>query len=233
MRARRLGRCHIAAGAALLLAACAPATAGTVGGAPIGGVPQPASDFRALERAVLSELNAARTNPAAYAQRLEALLPHYEGLVYRPPGANVGIRTREGTAAVREASAALRATPARPAVDRSPGMSEGARDLVEDHGPRGRLGHTGSDGSSMGDRVNRYGQWLERITESIAYGPAAGAAVIQGLLIDDGVPDRGHRRNLLDPAVRVAGIACGRHATYGTMCVIDLAGGYAERQGGP
>jgi uncharacterized protein YkwD len=52
---------------------------------------------------------------------------------------------------------------------------------------------------------------------------------VQGLLIDDGVADRGHRRNLLDPAVRVAGIACGRHAAYGTMCVIDLAGGYAER----
>lgn len=226
-----MGRRLIAAGAALLVAACAPGTIGTSGAPPGGtaGIPQPASDFPALERAVLSELNAARTNPPAYAQRLDALLPHYEGLVYRPPGATVGIRTREGTAAVREAAAALRATPARPALSRSAGMSEGARDLVEDHGPRGRLGHTGSDGSSMGDRVNRYGQWLERITESISYGPATGAAVIQGLIIDDGVPDRGHRRNLLDPTVRVAGIACGRHATYGTMCVIDLAGGYTER----
>jgi uncharacterized protein YkwD len=191
--------------------------------------PQPASDFPALERAVLSELNAARTDPAAYARRLDALLPHYEGLVYRPPGATVGVRTREGTAAVREAASALRGTAPRPAVGRSPGMSDGARELVADHGPRGRLGHTGSDGSSTGDRVNRHGQWLERLTESISYGPATGAAVVQGLLIDDGVPDRGHRRNLLDPAVRVVGIACGRHATYGTMCVIDLAGGYVER----
>jgi uncharacterized protein YkwD len=43
-------------------------------------------------------------------------------------------------------------------------------------------------------------------------------------VVDDGVKDRAHRKILLDPAFRYAGAACGPHRTFGTMCVIDLAG---------
>ncbi|HYD52508.1 MAG TPA: CAP domain-containing protein, partial [Gemmatimonadaceae bacterium] len=85
------------------------------------------------------------------------------------------------------------------------------------------------DGSSPSVRVNRYGRWDGRLTESIAYGPATPEDVVIDLLVDDGVRDRGHRRNLLDPGVRIAGIACGPHRTYRMMCVIDLAAGYLER----
>jgi uncharacterized protein YkwD len=68
------------------------------------------------------------------------------------------------------------------------------------------------------------------VSENVQYGRAASAhEVIADLVIDDGVPDRGHRRNALDPNVRVAGVACGPHATYGQMCVIVHAGDYAER----
>lgn len=189
----------------------------------------PPGGYAALERDVLAELNAARTNPAGYARRLEALLPYFDGRVLRRPGTGIGITTQEGPAAVREAATALRSTAAMPAVRHSAGMTAGARDHVQDHGPRGALGHTGTDGSSFADRVSRYGRWLGRITESISYGPATGEEVVQGLLIDDAVPDRGHRRNLLDPGARVAGIACGPHARYRVTCVIDLAAGYEER----
>ena len=190
-------------------------------GPPVGG-------YEALEREVLAELNAARTDPSRYASRVEAMIPHFDGLVLRRPGSSVGVSTREGAAAVREAAAALRATQPMGGVARSAGMTAAARDLLQDHGPRGATGHTGSDGSTLAQRLERHGRWLERITESISYGPATGADVIQGLIIDDGVRDRGHRRNLLDRAVRIVGIACGPHVHYGTMCVIDLAGGYRE-----
>jgi hypothetical protein len=42
------------------------------------------------------------------------------------------------------------------------------------------------------------------------------------------VPGRGHRRNLLDPLVAVAGAACGPHPKYRRMCVIDHASAYVE-----
>ena len=45
-----------------------------------------------------------------------------------------------------------------------------------------------------GGRVARYGTWLISINENIDYQPMlSGRAVIESLLIDDGVRDRGHR----------------------------------------
>jgi hypothetical protein len=51
--------------------------------------------------------------------------------------------------------------------------------------------------------------------------------VVVSLLVDDGVHGRGHRHNLLDPAIRFAGAACGPHQRYRTMCVMDHAGSFA------
>ena len=48
-------------------------------------------------------------------------------------------------------------------------------------------------------------------------------------LIDDGVANRGHRKSLLDPRWRYVGIACGLHARYRTVCVMDFASSYKAR----
>ena len=184
----------------------------------------------ALERGVIEELNRARTNPARFAADLEARIPHYRGYIYRKPGVDVGVRTVEGADAVREAVRVLRAARPVPAMRLSAGMSAGAADHVRDQGPRGGLGHDGRDRSTPASRVSRYGRWFGLVSENIQYGRAAtGQDVVADLLIDDGVADRGHRRNALDPNVRVAGVSCGRHATYDQMCVIVHAGDYAER----
>lgn len=186
----------------------------------------------ALERAVIEELNRARTDPAGFAAQLEARLPHFRGNIYRRPGSDVGVRTTEGPAAVREAVRVLRATRALSPLRLSRGMSAGAADHVRDHGPHGAMGHTGRDRSTPASRVSRYGRWFGVISENIQYGRAAnGHEVVADLFIDDGVADRGHRLNALDPNVRVAGVSCGPHATYGQMCVTVHAGDYAERGG--
>jgi uncharacterized protein YkwD len=222
-----------AAFALTLAAACVPVAAGPRA--------EPATASRvasgccsALERGVLAELNRLRTDPARFADELEARVPHYRGYIYRAPGSAVGTRTVEGVAALREAIRALRATRPRPALRLSPGMSAGAADHVRDQGPRGAEGHSGRDGSTPASRVSRYGRWFGVVSENIQYGRAATAHdVVADLVIDDGVQDRGHRRNALDPDIRVAGVACGPHATYGQMCVIVHAGDYAERAAAP
>jgi uncharacterized protein YkwD len=67
------------------------------------------------------------------------------------------------------------------------------------------------------------------MAENIAYGENPAREVVLQLLIDDGVYDRGHRNNLLDPQWTVAGVACGPHRDYRQICVMDYAAGYAER----
>jgi uncharacterized protein YkwD len=223
---------------ALVTSGCVAPVVVAPGRAPQPATPTASACCRALERNVLDELNRARTDPGRFAAELEARLPHFRGNIYRRPGADVGVRTAEGAAAVREAVRVLRATRPLPPLRLSAGMSAAAADHVRDHGPRGAMGHTGRDRSTPASRVSRYGRWFGIVSENIQYGRAANAhEVIADLFIDDGVADRGHRRNALDPSVRVAGVACGPHATYGQMCVIVHAADYAERTssepGGP
>jgi uncharacterized protein YkwD len=107
-------------------------------------------------------------------------------------------------------------------------MTVSARDHVRDQGPRGVVGHESSDGSTFDDRVRRYGRWGISLTENISYGPSGARDVVIDLIVDDGVKDRGHRHNIFDPVAKVVGVACGRHTTYGYMCVMDFAGAYIE-----
>lgn len=222
MALKRLAAVGLLFGAAAFVSAAAPFAT---------GIERGAIRSTALERAVLAEVNRARTDPRGYAARLEALLPRFDGRLLHRDGDAVPIRTREGASAVREAIGVLRRTPSRHALRWSDGLAAAARDHVREQGPRGALGHDGGDGSTTEQRVDRHGRWSARLSENIMYGPATARDVVIGLIVDDGVADRGHRENALDPKVRVAGVACGPHARYGTMCVVLHAGGFVAQGG--
>ena len=187
-------------------------------------------DYARLEREVLVALNRARTTPAAMAANLESLLTYYDGSLFQRPGQAVPIRTVEGAPAVREAVAAVRHQAPLNALALSEELSRAARDQAQDQQRSGGVGHTGSDGSSVTMRVARYGTWQKSLSENIDYSEvSSGDEIIQNLLIDDGVSDRGHRRNIFDPSARVAGIACRPHPRYTTACVIVQAGGFIPK----
>ncbi|MGH7536689.1 MAG: CAP domain-containing protein, partial [Gemmatimonadales bacterium] len=150
------------------------------------------------------------------------------GTLLDQPG-RPALRTEEGAAAVREAIAVLRRTPGMGRLRWSRGLSAGARDHVHDQGPTGGMGHHGHDRSTPAARVNRYGRWRRGLAENISYGEGDAGDVVMQLLIDDGVPGRGHRTTLLYPDYHVAGVSCGPHASYRQMCVIDCAIRYEER----
>ncbi len=55
--------------------------------------------------------------------------------------------------------------------------------------------------------------------ENLAYGLITGKEAVIGLIVDDGVPDRGHRKNIFNDAWIDVGNYFGSHKTYGTgMC---------------
>jgi len=102
----------------------------------------------------------------------------------------------------------------------APLLAASAADLVADQA-QGGTGHDSSDGATPADRARRHGGG-EFVAEVIAYGPADAADVVRQLIIDDGVADRGHRAILYSSELRFAGVACGQHPEYRTVCVIDL-----------
>jgi uncharacterized protein YkwD len=183
-----------------------------------------------LENSVVREINTARTAPRDYASLLEQSRKYYDNKILRLPG-ETPVLTKEGVGAVVEAIRFLHSMKPIPPLTPSEGMSSGARDRVTDQGSSGSSQHKGSDGSQPWDRVNRYGTWEKSIGENIAYGSDKARNIVTGLITDDGVSGRGHRKNIFNPDFRSIGVACGRHATYRIVCVITFAGGYKEKSG--
>jgi uncharacterized protein YkwD len=184
-------------------------------------------DWSRLARAIHDETNLVRRNPAVYARHLERLLPRFRGKVLERPG-RPNLRTEEGAAAVREAIAALKSRRRMQPLWLSKGLTGAAADHVRDQGPIGGLEHRGRDNSTPAKRASRRGRWVGAMAENIAYGENPARAVVIQLLVDDGVRDRGHRDNILDPKWTVEGVACGPHRDYQQMCVMDFAMRYVE-----
>jgi hypothetical protein len=77
--------------------------------------------------------------------------------------------------------------------------------------------------------MNRFGDWKETCGENIAYGSVDATDILISLFVDDGVPGRGHRTNILNPAFKVAGAFFTKHKTIRTVCVVNYAGGFVAK----
>ncbi len=215
--------------------ACASPRSSPPGSSPSGSSPRPsptptARDYSRIESEVLVALNRARTNPTSMATSIERLIPFFDGRLLRKPNSAVPVQTNEGVSAVREAVAALRSQRALGPLSLSSVLTRAARDHVADQGRTGETGHAGSDNSTTRTRVERYGTWQTSLSENIDYSPmVSGSDVVENLIVDDGVADRGHRRNIYDATAKFVGIACGPHPRFTATCVIVQAGGVTAK----
>lgn len=93
-----------------------------------------------------------------------------------------------------------------------------ARSHAHTMGENGQVGHNDFD--------RRYESPLSKgkmVAENCFYGPAKALIIVSELLIDNGIADLGHRRNILDPQFNQIGIAIAPHTGYGTNCVMSFA----------
>jgi uncharacterized protein YkwD len=183
-----------------------------------------------LEKGIIHEMNMARENPGEYVTFLEQTKRYYSGKRIQRPG-NVILITQEGVSAVNEAIRFLRTAKPLPSLQTSRGMHLAARDHVQDQASTGVTGHRGGEGSNPADRLNRYGTWQKIMGENISYGEDEARNIVMGFIIDDGVQDRGHRKNIFKPEFHVVGVACGSHPTYRMMCVVTFAAEFHEQNG--
>ncbi len=202
---------------------------GSGGGVP-ASIPLPTVDYLSpVESEIISEINLARTQPKAYAAFLEETKKYYSSNQLRYPSRPVEL-TVEGLSALEEAISFLRAQNPLSPLKVHKGMSLAAKDQARDLGTSGNTGHRGSDGSTPTMRVSRYGDWLNSIGENIVYQTSTTAREsVMGLIVDDGIAGRGHRKNIFDSTYNVAGIALGERSDQGTLCVITFAGGFTEK----
>ena len=179
-----------------------------------------------FERAVVQEMSDMRVRPRAYAQHLRELREYFQGSLWKRPG-RIALRTEEGLAALDEAIAFLEtARPVGP-LRFNEGLARAARLHAQDIGPKGSIEHVGSDGARLSQRLNRLGTWHGLIAENIGTLEEDPRQVVIQLLVDDGVPSRGHRHNLFNPDLHQAGVGTAPHRHYKVVTVIDYANGFA------
>ncbi len=182
------------------------------------------SSWATVEQNLIAEHSRVRQNPQSYIPILAAYLAsmNAQGNIPNGCGRNCTLLTNEGKPAVEEAIQFLRNQPAVGALTLSAGAAQAAKAHAQDQSD-GTIGHTGSDGSRPYERLARFGVENSGSGENIAYGPATAQQVMLNLIVDDGVPDRGHRTNIFSPDWSMAGAGCGPHEGYGSVCVIEYA----------
>lgn len=175
-----------------------------------------------LEEAVLDEINFARTQPAAFARDMMRRPAAYSGGYYD------SLADQDPDAFEEALDFLMRQAPL-PPLRRDTRLAAAAREHAAGQGASGGLGHGGRGGEGPSRRMQRHGVWAGLSAENISYGYRTPREVVQQLIIDSGVPGRGHRKNIFGRGYQAAGVACGRHRGYGSMCVIDFAGAIVQR----
>jgi uncharacterized protein YkwD len=173
---------------------------------------------RSLDDGVFYEINLARTQPQAYARALEEAADRS-----RASGAY------DDPAAFEEAVDFLRRQRALPPLGADRALEDAALSHANRQGREGGFGHQGPAGETLGERLRRHGAFAMLMAEDISYGYASPREVVLQLIVDSGVPGRGHRGNIFNPAFREAGVACAPHRLYGAMCVVDFTGTLMRR----
>jgi len=89
---------------------------------------------------------------------------------------------------------------------------------------RNMAGHKSYDGRSPQDRMEKY--YPNRgMAENLAFGFSKGLANVCMLLLDKGVPDLGHRKNILNSnGLNIVGVSIQPHPAYKYSATIDFVG---------
>lgn len=175
-----------------------------------------------FEAGVFAELNRFRSDPAGYAELLRDYRSRFDGrLLISDDDSEIDIMTHEGVAAVDEAIRDLRRERPLAELEWSDPLARAAADHVAAQSRSGAVGHY-TNRRGPGERMRARGGG-PYVNEVITYGHHTPAGVVDQLLIDDGVPNRGHRFSLLRATHRYAGVACGPHPVHRTMCVILMS----------
>lgn len=185
-------------------------------------------NFEEYERQFVEEVNKFRVNPQGLIPHLEALIPKFKDNVLYREG-ELPVQTNEGETAVKEAINELLNHKPLPELILDTNVSNAARVHCIDIGNKGLVSHDGSDGSTVSDRLERYCEWEGQCAENIDFGTKKGLNALLSFIIDDGVPNRGHRKNLLNGAYRLFGIAMGPHKEYEVVLVVNFVQSIREK----
>ena len=169
-----------------------------------------------FQEQLLNEMNEFRTNPKAYAKKLEKQLPNFKGKTLMNPEKKVGMQTQEGAEAYKEAIDFLKkASPVDP-LEPSKGLARISADFLAEvlKVDPNEIGNINAD-----EIIQKYGSFVGSMNRELDMGNETPEDIVVSLIVSDGDPDRSHRDCLLSTELKKVGIASGKHPTY-RFCTI-------------
>ena len=127
----------------------------------------------------------------------------------------VTLRTKEGKDAVNEAIEYLKERAAVNPLKWNEHVYKSCQDHTNDIGPKGLIQHDSSDGKTgVKERLRKYGNVVSCYGENLSFHCDEAKDVILQLIVDDGVPNRGHRENIFNPEFNVMACFTGQHKDF-------------------
>ena len=170
-----------------------------------------------VPKEVLKGINELRTNPKGFAEKVKKYIAYFEDTKLVIPEAGIKIRTNEGAKAFEEAVEFLNTLEPVCPISGSKGLTHIAEDFLEKV--------KGTDPSkfneiNMEEIISKYGEFSGNFSRAMEFGGSNSEQVIVNLIVSDGDPSRSQRRALLNPELRVFGVATSGHPTYRTGTII-------------
>jgi uncharacterized protein YkwD len=157
------------------------------------------------EMELLALINYCRTQPAQFAQEVVKPYLQENGLEKLTESRSL-VRTLEKQKPLKPLSFAN-------------DLQQVATSHAVDMGTKGLTGHKG-----FGTRYKKGAARYAQVAENCSYGFDEPLDILMQLLIDAGIPDLGHRKNLLSPLYSFIGIHIAPHKREGWNCVMSFGG---------
>ncbi len=172
---------------------------------PQAAVPSGSTGMTSEEMQMVNEINLLRSNPVGYIPYVEEYIQYM-----RTEGEFGG-----SIATAQELIDVLRGTPSLSILQPAECVYQAAKKHGQDQLRAGTTNHQGSDGSWPWDRILKECKDFQDGNENLVGGPSDVRRAVILLVVDDGIPNRGHRETLLNPHWKY--VACYKIGEVGGM----------------
>lgn len=163
--------------------------------------------LKSEELEMIEEINLIRSNPKGYIPHIQQYIKDVKS------GKSFGFG--DPVAVSYELIDQLENTPPLSILEPAECVYRAAKNHGEDRRNAGSNDHVGTDGSWPWDRILRECDYLQDGNENLVGGPSSIRKAVILLLVDDGIPNRGHRSTLLNPKWKY--VACYKIGQVGNM----------------
>ena len=172
-----------------------------------------------VPKLILDEINAVRTNPAEYAEKILKYKALFDkNVLKRPDGKR--IKTQEGPAAYEEAAKFLKSAKKVCPLTASKGLTKISEDLfnVAQRCDPGAI----DSHINLSNTIKKYGSFEGNFGRLMEFGGETPEQIVIDLIVSDGDRSRSQRDQLMDNDFKFVGLVSGDHPDFTKATMITL-----------